>query len=248
MTATRAAPPPAAIDASGITMAFGGVVALEAVDLAVAPAEIHALIGPNGAGKSTLVNVIAGVIDPQQGAVNLFGRPIGSAAPERRAHIGLGRTFQAPALFGSLTVDENLRLARARRRESSDVDHVWIDGLIAELDLAPWIDVVVASCPYPVRKLVDMVRALSAAPRAILVDEPAAGLGADERDKLVELLGGARQRLGCAIVLIEHDVPLVFELADRVTVLSNGRLVASGDPDDVRAHPDVLEAYLGTPA
>jgi branched-chain amino acid transport system ATP-binding protein len=228
-------------------MTFGGVVALDDVDLTVGPAEIHALIGPNGAGKSTLVNVIAGVIKPQQGEVRLFGQPTGSAPPARRARMGLGRTFQAPALFGSLTVDENLRLARARRRGRQDVDYGWIDGLIVELDLVSWMDVVVASCPYPIRKLVDMVRTLSAAPRAILVDEPAAGLGTDERDQLVELLSGARERLGCAVVLIEHDVPLVFKLADCVTVLSNGRLIANGDPDEVRAHPDVLEAYLGTP-
>jgi ABC-type branched-subunit amino acid transport system ATPase component len=236
-----------ALRASGVSVAFGGVVALQDVGLDVAYGGIHALIGPNGAGKSTLVNVVAGSLRPRSGTVELFGRDSSRASEPARARLGLGRTFQHPALFGTLTIRENLGIAeRARRRRGADpVD--WLDDVIGDLDLAHWLDVVVDSTPYPIRKLTDMVRALAAGPELLLVDEPAAGLASNERDRLAELLAWARTRLSCAILLIEHDMPLVFRLADHITVLSNGKLIAAGSPEEIRAHPDVVEAYLGTP-
>jgi branched-chain amino acid transport system ATP-binding protein len=232
-----------ALRAHDISVHFGGVTALSEVSIEVKPNGIHALIGPNGAGKSTLVNVVAGFRVPDTGTVELFGRSAGRSSAIRRVRNGLGRTFQHPALFGSLTVRENLGLAQ-RRRGTPRAD--WLDGVLRDLDLWQWQDVVVDSAPYPVRKLTDMVRALAASPSLLLVDEPAAGLASSERESLANLLEWANTTLGCALLLIEHDMPLVFRLADYVTVLSNGRRIAEGTPAEIRAHPDVIEAYLGT--
>jgi branched-chain amino acid transport system ATP-binding protein len=229
--------------ARDITVRFGGVIALSEVSIEVKPHGIHALIGPNGAGKSTLVNVVAGFREPDAGTVELFGHPAGRMSAIRRARNGLGRTFQHPALFGTLTIRENLALAQ-RSRGSGKVD--WLDGVLRDLDLWHWQDVVVDAAPYPVRKLTDMVRALAASPSLLLVDEPAAGLASSERESLADLLEWANTTLGCSLLLIEHDMPLVFRLADYVTVLSNGRRIAGGTAEEIRAHPDVIEAYLGT--
>jgi ABC-type branched-subunit amino acid transport system ATPase component len=159
----------------------------------------------------------------------------------------LARTFQHPALFGTLTIAENLRLAERRRTVASPAAREWLDTLPDELSLRPWMDVVAGAAPDPVRKLADTLRALTMLPKLLLVDEPAAGLTAEEREKLGDLFKGAREHLGCSILLIEHDVPLVFRICDRVTVLSNGALIAEGTPAEVRAHPEVIRAYLGEP-
>ena len=230
-----------------MSVSFGGVRALDGVSLAVAAGGIHALIGPNGAGKSTLVNVIAGFQRPRTGTVALFGRDCTRSSAIVRTRLGLGRTFQHPALFGTLTIRENLGLALRARRKRNAGTADWLDSVLVDLDLRGWLDSVVDAVPYPVRKLADMVRALAAAPELLLVDEPAAGLASSERDRLAELLVWARRELSCSIVLIEHDMPLVFRLADRVSVLTNGRLIADGSPEEIREHPDVVEAYLGTP-
>jgi branched-chain amino acid transport system ATP-binding protein len=236
-----------ALRASDVSVTFGGVVALMEVGIDVSYGGIHALIGPNGAGKSTLVNVVAGSLRPRTGTVELFGRDCSRTSEPGRARLGLGRTFQHPALFGTLTIRENLGLAARARARRGVEPAAWLERAIDDLDLRPWLDVVVDSAPYPVRKLTDMVRALAAGPDLLVVDEPAAGLASSERDRLAELLDWARTHLSCAILLIEHDMPLVFRLADHITVLSNGKLIAAGSPDEIRAHPDVVEAYLGTP-
>jgi branched-chain amino acid transport system ATP-binding protein len=235
-----------ALRVTGVSVSFGGVHALQDVSFSADYGGIHALIGPNGAGKSTLVNVIAGTIRPQQGVVELFGGEMVRQSSAKRARLGLGRTFQHPALFGTLTVRENLDLAARLRRKRGLPPADWLDSVIDMVDLRAWLDAVVNSAPHPVWKLVDIVRALAAGPALLLVDEPAAGLPSTDRDKLTHLLDWARAQLTCPIVLIEHDMPLVFRLADHITVLSNGKLIAAGSPEEIRAHPDVIEAYLGT--
>ena len=245
-TARPLAAGPPAISTGPVSVSFGGVIALQDVTVTVQAREIFGLIGPNGAGKSTLVNVIAGSIRPPGAHIALLGRECGGVGPGARARRGLGRTCQDPALFDALTVKENLDLARrARRRRGNTRAADWLDRLPFDLELDRWFAVIARDAPYPVRKLTDVVRALTAAPDVLLMDEPAAGLAHEEREKLVAVLESARERLGCAILLIEHDVPMIFRVTDRLTVLSNGRQIATGRPDEISRHPEVIAAYLG---
>jgi ABC-type branched-subunit amino acid transport system ATPase component len=234
----------AALEVTAVTVTFGSLTALDAVSLSVAPGEIRGLIGPNGAGKSTLVNVVAGEISDHAGEVRLGGRVV-TGPPRRRAKAGLARTFQHPEIAPRLTVGENLDIARRTLRRADRERVRWVDTVIADLGLDAWLDVLGKSAPYPVLKLADTIRALLTAPSVLLVDEPAAGLTKEEREKLVSLLTMARDRLGTTVVVIEHDVPLVFGLCERISVLESGRLIADGTAEDVRRHPEVIEAYLG---
>jgi ABC-type branched-subunit amino acid transport system ATPase component len=252
-----ALPPATAGDAAGTTnlaieiidvsVSFGGLRALDSVSMAVRAGEIRGLIGPNGAGKSTLVNVVAGDQRRHEGQVHMGGRPITGLRPQKRAQLGLARTFQHPELSLKLTMGENLAFGRNLGdqrdsvRESLDAIQDVVDGL----HIRPWMDVVGASAPYPVLKMVDTLRAVITRPAVLLVDEPAAGLPKEEREKLVELLTAARDLFGTTIVVIEHDVPLVFSLCERITVLDSGRLIADGTAEEIRNHPEVIEAYLG---
>jgi branched-chain amino acid transport system ATP-binding protein len=237
-----------AVEVTAVSVTFGSLRALDDVSLSIAPGEIRGLIGPNGAGKSTLVNVIAGELSTHDGEVRLGGRSVTGQSPGRRAAAGLGRTFQHPEIAPRLTVGENLDIARRlhRRRSRGRLD--WVDEMIQGLGLDRWLEVLGKNAPYPVLKLADTLRALLTAPSILLVDEPAAGLTREEREKLVTLLTAARERLGTTIVVIEHDVPLVFGLCERISVLDSGRLIADGTAAEVRRHPEVIEAYLGVTA
>ncbi|CAN5121735.1 ABC transporter ATP-binding protein [soil metagenome] len=226
---------------------FGGVVALDGVDFEAEEGKIHAIIGPNGAGKSTLVGVIAGLAGSAK-QITLGGVPIERLSPVARARRGLAVSYQAPSLFGSLTIGENLELVEPLRRRHGGAHDDWLSSLPARYGLEEWHWSRADDAPYPIRKFGDVVRAFLSGPRVLVLDEPAAGLSHDQREQLVELVLEAKSRLRCSIVLIEHDVPLVFALADRVTVLDNGRLIASGPPEEVRQHPEVLRAYLGVSA
>jgi branched-chain amino acid transport system ATP-binding protein len=240
-----------AVEVRGVSVSFGGVHALDDVSLTVRDGEIHGLIGPNGAGKSTLVNVMAGT-QRHVGTVRLGAEDVTTMRAQRRARLGLARTFQHPQLAGSLTVGENLDLARrfARSRREGDFAAYdeWSLGVLRDTELEQWLDILCHQAPYPVLKVADTVRALLTRPRVLLVDEPAAGLPAEDREKLVALLRSAQKDMGTTVVLIEHDVPLVFSVCERITVLESGRLVTTGDATDVQRHPEVIEAYLGVTA
>lgn len=239
----------AAVEVQGVSVNFGGVQALRGVSLRADRGQVHGLIGPNGAGKSTLIAVTCGRLRQNTGEVRLLGRRVDRWSPDRRSRHGVGATFQAPALFGTLTLGENLALARrARRRRQSAVPSDtadWLDSLPLQYGLGSWLATEVEAIPYPIRKLANVVQVLMSAPGVFITDEPAAGLSHEQRSELVELIKEGRRRLDLAVILVEHDVPLVFALADRVTVLDNGTVIASGPPDEVRAHPEVLRAYLG---
>lgn len=238
MTAARGT-----LKVTGLSKSFAGVTAVEHVDLEVGDGEILGLIGPNGSGKTTLVNLITGVVKPDSGSVACDGREWKWLAPHRIAKRGIGRTYQNIRLFGSMTVFENVAVAAAADGRSRWEDRA--GATIAELGLTPDADRPVNELPYGTQRRVEMARALARRPKYLFLDEPAAGLNEDETRELGTTLSTIRDRYGCGIVLIEHDVPLVMELSDTVVALNEGNVIASGEPETVRADAAVRKAYLG---
>lgn len=226
-------------------MAFGGVRALDEVTMSVGEGEVLGLIGPNGAGKTTLLNVASRFVTPQRGDLRLGNRSLLRYRPDQLVGLGVARSFQIPQLFSGLTVWDHLRLAAERAARQRGAAERVAREVLEELGLVK----VAASFPHllpsTIQKRVDLARAVAARPRLLLLDEPAAGLGGDERASFVRWLREFRRREGCAVVLVEHDVELVASCSSRVVVLDFGRIIASGSPEAVRRDPAVLQAYLG---
>jgi ABC-type branched-subunit amino acid transport system ATPase component len=269
--AAPAAAPPAAeapvrrgareLRADGLTVRFGGLVALSEVSLSVAPGSTHAVIGPNGAGKSTLLNVLTGVYRASAGTVRYGDDVLTGLRPPRIAALGVSRTFQNLALSPASTVRDNLLLGRHRltragfvssglrlpraRREQREQERV-VAETAAVLNLSDHLDQPVSDLPYGDRKRVELARALCAEPSLLLLDEPVAGMNADEARRMATSILRLREELGISVLLVEHNMQFVMGLADVVTVLDFGRCIAEGPPDRVQTDPDVLRAYLGS--
>ncbi|HWV76512.1 MAG TPA: ATP-binding cassette domain-containing protein [Isoptericola sp.] len=240
---TPATPP--RLEVSGLTVTFGGLTALDGVDLTVGAAgraEAVALIGPNGAGKTTVFNAVCGLARPTAGRVRIDGLPAPASAT-RLLERGLARTLQGLGLFAGLTVLENVLVPVAGADDAVET----ATAALARLDLAADAATPVDALPYPVRKRVALARALVARPRLLLLDEPAGGLGKDDVDGLADVVRDVVAD-GCAVLLVEHHVDFVMAVAHRVVVLDFGRVVASGTPDEVRTDPAVEAAYLGLEA
>ncbi len=242
----------------GVTVRFGGLTALEAVDLRVAPDEVVGLIGPNGAGKTTLFNVICGFVRPQDGRLEWQGRRLSGHRPDQLARLGIGRTVQGLGLFEHLTVLENVLAGAGRHARAgfasmlfglprSDRDERRLRdraaAALADLGVADQAGRLPGELPYGVQKRVALARALVADPELLLLDEPASGLSGADLDELAGLVRGLHGR--CSVLLVEHHMDWVMAVCDRVAVLDFGRLIATGRPDEVRANPLVTEAYLG---
>ena len=232
---------------------WGGVVAVDGVTLELVRGEIHALIGTNGAGKTTLVNVLSGEIAASSGTVELAGRDVTRWTQPRRARAGLGRSYQRSTLFPSFTVLENCRLAAQARYQ--EPWRVWSDAsrcaqcmaaaqrAASRAGLEGVLDRPAGLLSHGEKRQLEIAMCLATDPQVLLLDEPLAGMGADETERMLGLLDGLRA--GHAILLVEHDMDAVFRIADRITVLVDGSVIASGTPAEVRANDAVKTAYLG---
>jgi branched-chain amino acid transport system ATP-binding protein len=234
------------LDVRRLTKRFGGVVASAGVDLQVREGEVHALIGPNGAGKTTLVAQLAGQLRPDGGQIFFSGVDITRLAPHERARRGLARSFQITRLFRSFDVLDNVELAvQAALRPSLPRDAVLARAreVLADIGLEAKADASVDSLSHSEQRALEVGLAVAGRPRLVLLDEPMAGMGHDESRRMEALIG--RLRTTTTLLLIEHDVDAVFRLADRVSVLVSGSIIASGAPETVRRDAAVIDAYLG---
>jgi branched-chain amino acid transport system ATP-binding protein len=237
-----------------IVKSFGGIKAVQGVDISIADRTLHALIGPNGAGKTTAFNLLSGMYAPDEGAVSLMGQPIAGHAPEEIARAGIGRSFQITNLFPALSVAENIRLAvqaRHPRRFDPLTKALSIEAINAETDatirylgLAGIEKAEAGMLSYGGQRLLDMGVALATAPRVLLLDEPLAGLAAAERERIGAII--KRISTDLPVLLVEHDIDRVFQLADHVTVMNEGRVLLDGTVEDARASAKVQEVYIGT--
>jgi branched-chain amino acid transport system ATP-binding protein len=243
-----------------VHLSFAGIRALRAVSFDVGPGELFAIIGPNGAGKTSLFNCLSGLYRPQRGSIRFLGRQLVGAKPDRIARAGIARTFQNIELFENLTVLDNLMLGRhvhvaygtpsallwlgkARREESSH--RRMVEDIVDFLEIEPYRRQPVGVLPYGIKKRVELGRALAMEPKLLLLDEPVSGMNVEETEDMARFILDIREELAIALVLVEHDMGVVMDLADRVLVLDFGIPIALGTPAEIQHHPDVIRAYLG---
>ncbi|MFJ1299758.1 ABC transporter ATP-binding protein [Pseudomonadota bacterium AL_CKDN230030165-1A_HGKHYDSX7] len=251
MTTSLATP---ALRASGLVRRFGALLATDHVSLELAPGEIHALIGPNGAGKSTLIHLLSGTLEADAGTLHLGTTDVSAMTAHERVAAGLSRSYQITNIFRTFTVLDNLLLAVQAHAGSSfrfwqpRASEAALQDAARELARECCIDSALfarpaGTLPHGEQRKLEFALALAARPSVLLLDEPMAGMGPDETLRLTELIESMRGR--AAMLLVEHDMQAVFRLADRISVLVYGRVIATGTPDEIRSNPDVRQAYLG---
>jgi branched-chain amino acid transport system ATP-binding protein len=243
-----------------VHLAFAGVRAIDGVSFTVDRSELFAIIGPNGAGKTSIFNVLSGVYRPQRGEVTFDGTSLVGLRPHRVARLGLARTFQNVELFANLTVLDNLMLGRhhhitygplsglvwlGRARRAEIAHRAVVEEIIDFLALEQWRRLPVGLLPYGVQKRVELGRALAMEPKLLLLDEPVGGMNVEETEDMARYILDIREELDIPIILVEHDMGLVMDLADRVLVVDFGRPIATGKPSEIQHNPDVIRAYLG---
>jgi branched-chain amino acid transport system ATP-binding protein len=249
-----------ALEVHEISLAFGGVPALNKVSFEVREHEVRAIIGPNGAGKSSILNVINGVYRPQHGEVLWRGQRIEGMRPHRTARMGIARTFQNLALFKGMSVLDNVMAGRISKMRANLLQQAvrigaaereeieqrrFVEGIIDFLQLQAFRRTPVGQLPYGLQKRVDLARALALQPLLLLLDEPMAGMNLEEKQDMCRFILDINDEFGTTIVLIEHDMGVVMDISDRVVVLDYGRKIGDGTPAEVRASREVIDAYLG---
>ena len=246
------------LETKDLTIRFGGHVAVDHVSCVFRPGTLTAIVGPNGAGKTTYFNLISGQLRASEGSVRLNGEDITNQAAPARTHRGLGRAFQLTQLFPNLSVLENVRLAvQSRRKEGLNLWSVWLDHrntleraheLVERVKLGDRAHAAASSLPHGDQRKLEVAMLMALEPSIYMFDEPTAGMSADDVPVILDLIRALKSQLNKTILLVEHKMDVVRELADRIIVLHNGQLVADGEPDQVMASPVVQQAYLGLAA
>ena len=247
------------LDVNGISLNFGGIRALNDVSLSVEEGELYAIIGPNGAGKTCLLNCISGFYRPQRGSIKFKGSDIVKLRPDQVAKLGIARTFQNVELFSHMSVIDNMLLGRHNHfrsgffrnaiygyRSDEEARHRRkVEEILDFLEMEKWRKYIVSNLPYGVQKRVELGRALAQEPRLLLLDEPMAGMNMEETEDIARFIIDIREELGTTIVMIEHDMSVVMDISDRISVLDFGEKIAEGKPEKVQKDPEVQKAYLG---
>ncbi|WP_435063630.1 ABC transporter ATP-binding protein [Halobaculum sp. EA56] len=241
----------------GLTKQFGGLVAVDDVSFEVDSGETRAVIGPNGAGKSTLINCITGALDPTAGSVEFAGADITDLSPHETVQSGISKSFQTASIFPSMTVEENVQIAALaaehgsfrfdflKRLSGFDAVHDTTDRMLSAVELLGDADLEAGSLPYGDKRRLEIAIALASEPDLLLMDEPTAGMSPDETAATVDLVEDLQEDLGLTILIVEHDMEVIFRISDRILVLNRGQVIADGTPEQVQDSEDVQEAYLG---
>ena len=247
----------ALLETNGLTKRFAGLTAVDNVDLTVEEGETRAIIGPNGAGKSTFINLATGLLQPSEGSIRFDGEDVTGLDPHQIVQRGVSKSFQTASIFPEMTVRENVEVAAFATAHGSFslnfLKHRDGYGEVTEtaermLDAVEILDVAdkeAADLPYGDKRRLEIAIALTAEPDLMFMDEPTAGMSPEETDATVDLIEEVQDELGLTIVLVEHDMEIIFRVADRIAVLNRGTIIADGEPDEVQGDPDVQEAYLG---